>query len=479
MWKKYVTRRLAVQVAQMWNAAWGEAMEEVYHTSLRNTLVYRDAHKTEYYVDEAQLEEYTRDLRALLKRPSFLKRFHRDARKTLESILKDVTIALAGKLSALTNRDLLELYTMRILPQTTRFYIRMWTVFNIADLVLADEVFDRLKKIVPDASVQAEYLLSLSSPLQPNDAMSERIDLLRLAEARRVSQKSFSHAAQKHAAAYAHIPLFDFDHEPYTIEHFQQELRAVRNPKKELAALHRQFSERKKEYRATVLAIRRDKRLGRLVAFLRENVFLRDYRDMLRQKLNLELRKLYTEIGNRIGLTVRQVALLTNDEIVSQLRSGTQFSKIEIKKRERAYLLIQKGRKIVLYSGSTALRVARKELAIEKSIRTKELKGVIGSRGVARGIAKIIFTNMDLHKVREGDVLIATMTRQDFVPAIRRAAALVTDEGSVICHAAIIAREFGIPCVLATKTATRVIKDGDRVEVNAEKGVVRVLHGEK
>ena len=228
-----------------------------------------------------------------------------------------------------------------------------------------------------------------------------------------------------------------------------------------------------------MLAIRRDKRLGRLVAFLRENVFLRDYRDMLRQKLNLELRKLYTEIGNRIGLTVRQVALLTNDEIVSQLRSGTQFSKIEIKKRERAYLLIQKGRKIVLYSGSTALRVARKELAIEKSIRTKELKGVIGSRGVARGIAKIIFTNMDLHKVREGDVLIATMTRQDFVPAIRRAAALVTDEGSVICHAAIIAREFGIPCVLATKTATRVIKDGDRVEVNAEKGVVRVLHGEK
>ena len=66
-----MTRRLAVQVAQMWNAAWGEAMEEVYHTSLRNTLVYRDAHKTEYYVDEAQLEEYTRDLRALLKRPSF------------------------------------------------------------------------------------------------------------------------------------------------------------------------------------------------------------------------------------------------------------------------------------------------------------------------------------------------------------------------------------------------------------------------
>lgn len=67
------------------------------------------------------------------------------------------------------------------------------------------------------------------------------------------------------------------------------------------------------------------------------------------------------------------------------------------------------------------------------------------------------------------------MTRQDFVVAIRKAAALVTDEGSVTAHAAIISRELGIPCIVAAQIATKVLKDGDLVEVDGNKGVVKVL----
>jgi len=65
------------------------------------------------------------------------------------------------------------------------------------------------------------------------------------------------------------------------------------------------------------------------------------------------------------------------------------------------------------------------------------------------------------------------MTRQDFVPAMRKAVAIVTDEGSVTAHAAIIARELGIPCIVATKIATQIFEDGDTVEVDAEKGIVK------
>ena len=67
------------------------------------------------------------------------------------------------------------------------------------------------------------------------------------------------------------------------------------------------------------------------------------------------------------------------------------------------------------------------------------------------------------------------MTRPEFVPAMQKAAAIVTDEGGLTCHAAIISREMRKPCVIATKNATKVLKDGMLVEVNADHSAVRIL----
>jgi pyruvate,water dikinase len=67
------------------------------------------------------------------------------------------------------------------------------------------------------------------------------------------------------------------------------------------------------------------------------------------------------------------------------------------------------------------------------------------------------------------------MTVPDLVSAMKRAAAIVTDEGGVTCHAAIISRELKKPCIIGTKVATKVFKDGDLVEVDANKGIVRII----
>jgi len=72
-------------------------------------------------------------------------------------------------------------------------------------------------------------------------------------------------------------------------------------------------------------------------------------------------------------------------------------------------------------------------------------------------------------------IMIASMTRPDFIIAIKRAVAIVTDEGGVACHASIIAREMNKPCIIGTKIATKAIKDGDLIEVDAEKGIVKVI----
>jgi pyruvate,water dikinase len=78
-------------------------------------------------------------------------------------------------------------------------------------------------------------------------------------------------------------------------------------------------------------------------------------------------------------------------------------------------------------------------------------------------------------KIRSGDILVCPMTTPDYVPSMKRARAIITDEGGITCHAAIIARELKIPCVVGTKIATQVLRDGDKVEVDAGKGIIRII----
>ncbi|MBI4262177.1 hypothetical protein HY624_01480 [Candidatus Uhrbacteria bacterium] len=103
----------------------------------------------------------------------------------------------------------------------------------------------------------------------------------------------------------------------------------------------------------------------------------------------------------------------------------------------------------------------------------RELKGVIAFKGVVRGIAKIVKVAHEIGKVQEGDIIIAPTTAPSFIFGMKRAAAFVTEEGGITSHAAIVAREMKKPCIIGTKIATRVFKDGDRVEVDAERGIIR------
>lgn len=100
------------------------------------------------------------------------------------------------------------------------------------------------------------------------------------------------------------------------------------------------------------------------------------------------------------------------------------------------------------------------------------LKGLGASPGIATGEVKIVSSERDIAKVKEGDVLVAVMTTPDMVPAMKRACAIVTDEGGMTCHAAIVSRELGVPAVVGTKRATKVLKDGMLVTVDGEKGIV-------
>lgn len=113
------------------------------------------------------------------------------------------------------------------------------------------------------------------------------------------------------------------------------------------------------------------------------------------------------------------------------------------------------------------------EVITEKSIQT--LVGSVGYRGRVQGIVRVLRSRNEIGTFQSGEVLVTEMTTPEFLVAAQRAVAIVTDEGGITCHAAIVARELKKPCVIGTKFATEVLHDGDLVEVDADNGVVRIL----
>lgn len=104
------------------------------------------------------------------------------------------------------------------------------------------------------------------------------------------------------------------------------------------------------------------------------------------------------------------------------------------------------------------------------------IQGASAYSGKVTGIARLIRNAHQAQTFHTGDILVTNNTTPEFVPLMKRAGAVVTDQGGITCHAAIISRELGIPCIIGTKIATKVLKDGDMVEVDAERGIVRILH---
>jgi len=100
------------------------------------------------------------------------------------------------------------------------------------------------------------------------------------------------------------------------------------------------------------------------------------------------------------------------------------------------------------------------------------LRGLGGAPGSASGAARVLTSLADAASLKEGDVLVTHMTAPDWLPLLRRAAAVVTDSGGMTCHAAIVSRELGIPCVVGTGEATSRLRDGEMVTVDATRGIV-------
>jgi len=182
---------------------------------------------------------------------------------------------------------------------------------------------------------------------------------------------------------------------------------------------------------------------------------------------------LLREIGKRCGFTLGEMKYLVPEEV--PLAAAGKIPPEVPRARIKGCMVAWEHGRISILTGPEVQEMHAHFRKAGLPEETDVVKGLAASLGKARGTARIVNSSREIDKVNEGDILVAVMTRPVYILGMKRAAAIVTDEGGLTCHAAIVARELKIPCIIGTKFATRVLKDGSEVEVDASKGEVRVL----
>ncbi len=185
-----------------------------------------------------------------------------------------------------------------------------------------------------------------------------------------------------------------------------------------------------------------------------------------------EMRALLKKIAKRLKLTIDDVRFMLPEEFKCGLTEGN-IDRREIKKRTRfCWYYAEKGKDLLSTDRKATILKKLKERTTES---VTEFTGQIACLGKVKGNIKIINTPSDMAKMKKGDILVSIATNPDIVPAMKKASAIITEQGGITSHAAIVSRELNTPCVIGTKIATRALKDGDRVEVDANKGVIRKI----
>lgn len=182
-------------------------------------------------------------------------------------------------------------------------------------------------------------------------------------------------------------------------------------------------------------------------------------------------RRLLYEIARRIGISFETLNYLSPDEIIACLK-GRSAPYVKIRKRRKLFGFLIKNGKVHEYEGRAV------KFLIEKQTKdVSHLEGVVtySSRKKIRGLVKIVLGSADIKKVKKGNILVTIMTTPNYIQAIYNASAIVTDEGGITSHAAIISRELRIPCIIGTKLATKILKDGDKVMMDMKEGVIRKI----
>jgi len=392
-----------------------------------------------------------------------------------------------------TDRELF-IEAQRLLEQIGKF-----CVFIVFPLYVFEKPYqESIKTFLRDQGVRnpPEYLSVISSPRKKTVSYYEQQGILAIATDV-VQDAAFRHAAgasdsktlltllseqrhdvcaqiDRHIQQFGWIPCRNWRGEPWSREDIVARIQNIYCDAIEEVSRMRQFEEdNNKRFASIIDELQVGGELLDIISIAKEWSYLRTYRTDIIHEYGFRIRPIVEEIGKRFGYTRDEIFHMVKDEIATLDQRLVSHKALSDRIREFVTVIID--RNVNYLWGDDCERYLRDIDSIVSSDMPSELAGTVAHKGCVSGTARVVKSVSDVAKVQRGDVLVAPMTFPSLIAAMERAAAFVTDEGGILCHAAIISREMDKPCIIGTKIATQVLKDGDLVEVDANEGVVRIL----
>jgi phosphohistidine swiveling domain-containing protein len=469
--------------AQIWLSAFVNDMEGVVGINYSKVLTIFNGYNLVFYYGEQDSDKFAKHvLKKIVDNPKFGDELNNNIRKYSDQ-LKDKCISISSEwLSDLSNLDLAN-FLSNLDELHTTLYTYGWLP-NAVDMFHGNFTYylrNELTKFVPKDKV-GEKLVMLSSSPEKSILQQEHESFLKLVSLKQnnVTVEDLKDNIKDHLNKYFYLKhlwlgrdgVYDYN---YYVGEMDKFIASGEDAKMFLKKEELEFAATIKRREALMNSLKMPDKLKHLFNIYSEfsvtKLYRRDAQIFWAYKMNL----VFSEISKRLGISPTQARFMLPNELQICLKQNiTDDIKKQLSERECfCVYYVEKGVDILL-TGDEARKLSQQiNISVDKDVT--ELNGQTACMGKAKGIVKIVNSPTDMEKMNNGDILVSIATNPDIVPAMKKAAAIVTEQGGITSHAAIVSREMKVPCIIGTKVATKVLKDGDLVEVDGDTGLVKII----
>lgn len=450
-------------------------LKNLFGITYSESLIIFKQGKVEWFLDDKDLARESKKFsHTVIMHPEVGKKFNRLWDEKTNKLITQFSALDVTNFSTISDKKLIQLF-----QQFSKTYYDWFTVtisLELASSSIEPLLGEHLKMYFPkNKEVQYQKAFSvLTAPQELTFYRREQRDILHILQLPKTKR---AQALQLHQKKYYWILNSYAQGKPLLVSYFQKELGKFSNTDwqatlKEIDAYSSKIARDKQELLSTMKPSTKDVQLIKTVEELAE---LMDIRKEYNFRAEYFLEQFVQEISRRAQMPTDDLKYLFPEEL-AEVSDGTRYQSI-IANRKQCFVFVCTNSKIENFTGKNA-QVIADQFSHVNQINESIIHGRVASTGdmyYFRGTAKIIHTMKDMGQLRDGDILVTPMTSPDFVIGMKKAGAIITDVGGLLSHAAIVSRELHKPCIVGTEIATKVIHDGDVVELHCGRGTIRII----
>lgn len=479
---------LDFQFSEIWLTSFVNDIHKTAGVDYEKILCVFKGFNLQFYYGEKDSNDFAEHVLDKIKKNSrFGQRINDEIRNHSDKLKKECVKINEKFLLCLNNKEMTDYY-LKLDSIHTELYTWGWLP-NAVDMFhnnFTNYLKSVLRKRLSEDKINPA-LVALSSSSEKSILQEEHESFLRLVVMAQTSprpspsqERGLEIAIKKHLKKYFYLKhlwlgvdgVYDFD---YYIDEIEKYIKSGDNAAVILKKDEQSFKDSIKTKKALIKKIKLTKKEKELFDIYTEfsvtKVYRRDAQLFWAYKMDFVI----GELARRLKIPVESARFMFPKEIVNGLKKGldSDFKK-ELKERQKyCVYYAEKGRDF-MFLGKEAKNIEKSLENIEHGDIT-EISGQTACLGYAKGRVKVINSIQEMKKMQKGDILVSIATNPDIVPAMKLAAAIITEQGGITSHAAIVSRELNKPCIIGTKIAAKVLHDGDLVEVDANKGIVKIL----